>query len=79
MAAEERPYAPSLPWRAVSSTTLGMVGFLSRSFLFAFNRTEVRGLDGFLEILDSRKDEKSRTRGLLTVSNHVSMYDLSIF
>lgn len=66
MAAGERPYEQSLPWRAASSTTLGMVGFLSRSFLYAFNRTEVRGLDRFLEILDSRQDEKARTRGLLT-------------
>lgn len=66
MAAEERPYEPSLPWRAVSSTTLGMVGFLSRTFLYAFNKTEVRGLDRFIEILDSRKDETARTKGLIT-------------
>ncbi|KAI5362157.1 Putative phospholipid/glycerol acyltransferase [Septoria linicola] len=75
MAEEERPYQPSLPWRITSSATLGTVGFLCRSFLFALNRTEVHGLDRFLTILDEREDEQERTRGLVTVSNHVSVLD----
>ncbi|SMQ48890.1 unnamed protein product [Zymoseptoria tritici ST99CH_3D7] len=75
MANEERPYQQSLPWRATSSTTLGLVGFLSRTFLYAFNRTEVQGVEKFMELLDERRDERSRTRGLLTVSNHTSIVD----
>jgi monolysocardiolipin acyltransferase len=66
MADEERPYQQTLPWRATSSTTLGLVGFLSRTFLYAFNRTEVQGLEKFQEILNEREDERNRTRGLIT-------------
>ncbi|EMC98619.1 hypothetical protein BAUCODRAFT_572705 [Baudoinia panamericana UAMH 10762] len=72
---ERRPYQPSLLWRATSATEIGMVGLICRSFLFALNTTEVHGLDRFLKVLDSRKDEKARTRGLITVSNHVSVLD----
>ncbi|CAK1364815.1 unnamed protein product [Cercospora beticola] len=75
MADEDRPYQPSLPWRITSSATIGTVGLLCRSFLFALNRTEVHGLDRFLEILDDREDDKGRTRGLVTVSNHTSVLD----
>lgn len=71
MANEERPYQQSLPWRATSSTTLGLVGFLSRTFLYAFNRTEVQGVEKFMELLDERRDERSRTRGLLTGESNV--------
>lgn len=66
MSVEERPYAPSLPWRLTSAATFGVVGFLSRTFLYAFNTTEVRGLERFMEILDDRKDESQRERGLIT-------------
>jgi monolysocardiolipin acyltransferase len=66
MADEERPYQQTLPWRATSSTTLGLVGFLSRTFLYAFNKTEVQGLEKFQEILNEREDERNRTRGLIT-------------
>lgn len=66
MAAKERPYQPPFPWRLASAATFGTVGFLSRSFLYALNKTEVCGLERFLEILDSRRDEKKRTRGLIT-------------
>jgi len=66
MEAEERPYEPPMLTRAISSLTLGGVGFLCRSFLFALSRTEVHGLDNFLELLDERKDPKKRERGLIT-------------
>lgn len=66
MTAQERPYQPSLPWRLTSAVNIGIVGFLSRSFLYALNRTQTRGLERFLEILDGRKDERTRTRGLVT-------------
>jgi hypothetical protein len=45
---------------------MGVTGFLSRSFLFGFNNTEVIGLDRFLEVLDGRKDVGAREKGLLT-------------
>jgi len=54
---------------------MGITGALSRSFLFGLNDTEVIGLDRFLEVLDGRKDVDARERGLITVSNHVSVID----
>jgi hypothetical protein len=64
------PNQPSLPWRATSSLIMGVTGFLSRSFLFRFNNTEVIGLDRFLQVLDGRKDVEARDRGLLTGTPH---------
>ncbi|KAF2763863.1 hypothetical protein EJ03DRAFT_283243 [Teratosphaeria nubilosa] len=73
---QERPYQPTLPWRITSAVNVGVVGFLCRSFLYGLNRTQVRGLDQLLELLDSREDEQTRTKGLITVvSNHVSVLD----
>ncbi|KAL2137161.1 hypothetical protein VTI74DRAFT_7708 [Chaetomium olivicolor] len=66
---------PSLSWRLKSAMIMGMTGVISRVFLYAFNRVEVTGLDRFLNLLDSRKDPANRTRGLLTVSNHISVLD----
>lgn len=65
-AMEERPYQPPFIWRNTSTFTLGVVGFLSRSFLFAFNNTEVHGLDNFLKIVDGRADDEGRERGLIS-------------
>ncbi|TVY32383.1 Lysophosphatidylcholine acyltransferase [Lachnellula subtilissima] len=65
----------SLPWRFSSSLIMGLTGSLSRGFLFGMNRTEVVGLDRFLETLDNRKNVEGRARGLITVSNHVSVID----
>ena len=73
MAAEERPYRPSLPWRVTSAMEFGVAGFISRAFLYAFNNTQVYGLDRFLAILHSRKDEKERTRGLIT-GTHIHIH-----
>ncbi|KAK0343496.1 Lyso-phosphatidylcholine acyltransferase [Friedmanniomyces endolithicus] len=76
MAEEERPpYQPSLPRRVVTAANIGVVGFICRTFLYGLNSTEAPGLDHFLELLDSREDERRRTRGLITVSNHVSVLD----
>ncbi|GFF66833.1 phosphate acyltransferase [Aspergillus lentulus] len=66
---------PSLPWRALSATTIFGVAALCRSFLFMCSRPEINGLDSFLELLESRQDRSRRTRGLLTVSNHISVMD----
>ncbi|KAA6411326.1 MAG: Glycerol-3-phosphate (1)-acyltransferase [Lasallia pustulata] len=54
---------------------MGLVGSISRIFMFGANRTEVHGLDQFLELLDERRDIDGRERGLLTVSNHISVVD----
>nr|QKG86313.1 hypothetical protein [Aspergillus sp. FM242] len=67
--------SPSLPWRAMSATTIFGVAGLCRSFLYLCSRPEVHGLGSFLELLDSRQDPSQRTRGLLTVSNHTSVMD----
>ncbi|TKA73564.1 hypothetical protein B0A49_04092 [Cryomyces minteri] len=71
----EAPATPSLLWRTVSACTCGVAGGLSRVFLFGASKTEVGGLDGFLDTLDQRKDVNGREKGLITVSNHVSVLD----
>ncbi|KAF2278018.1 uncharacterized protein EI97DRAFT_395750 [Westerdykella ornata] len=75
MRPEEQPPAPSWPWRTASSFTMGTVGMLCCSFLYGLSRTEVHGLDEFLQLLDEREDVEGRQRGLITVSNHISVLD----
>ncbi|KAK7713582.1 Lyso-phosphatidylcholine acyltransferase [Botryosphaeria dothidea] len=75
MPQEEHPAAPSLPWRCGSVVIMGVVGLLSRGFLVGLSNLEVNGMDNFLKLLDERKDVQGRQRGLITVSNHVSVYD----
>ena len=67
--------SPSLLWRSHSYLTILAVSGFSRFFIHALNRTEVNGLPRFLELLKSRADYKSRRRGLVTVSNHISVMD----
>ncbi|KAK1756051.1 hypothetical protein QBC47DRAFT_378951 [Echria macrotheca] len=69
------PPTLSLSWRMASATIMGVTGIISRSFLYGLNSVEVTGLSRFLEILETRKDPEKRKRGLLTVSNHVSVLD----
>lgn len=66
MTAANLPREPSLPWRVGSSMVMAFTGTLSRAFLFGLNRTEVHGLDDFLEVLDGRADIEGRERGLIT-------------
>ena len=66
---------PSFFWRSASLQTILFASTLSRFFLFGLNRTEVNGLPRFLDLLRSRQDYKSRRRGLVTVSNHLSVID----
>lgn len=66
MSATGSPSQPSLPWRTVSSITMGMISALSRVFVHGASSTEVHGLDRFLELLDKRRDIDRRERGLLT-------------
>ena len=90
MPLEDAPAAPSSPWRMASKVVMGMVGTAVRSFMYGPNSVEVRGLEGFLKLLDEREDVQSRKRGLITgernpllrkrepnvfkVSNHLSVY-----
>ncbi|KAL8928752.1 MAG: hypothetical protein Q9208_001530 [Pyrenodesmia sp. 3 TL-2023] len=69
------PTQPSLPWRIGSAMVMGFVGLNSRLFMFQANNTEVHRLDGFLRLLDRRKDPAQRERGLITVSNHTCVID----
>lgn len=66
---------PSFFWRTSNHQTIFSVAVISRLFLFAFNQTEVHGLPRFLDLLKSRSDYGSRPRGLVTVSNHISVLD----
>lgn len=64
-----QPQGPSLPWRVTSSLVLGVSSCISKAFLFGLNKTEVYGLQRFLDILDSRADPAKRQRGLITGAN----------
>ncbi|KAK2740933.1 hypothetical protein FQN57_005937 [Myotisia sp. PD_48] len=57
---------PSSFWRFCSSMTMLQVAALCRGFLYGLNSTEVNGQEAFLELLESRRDHTSRTRGLIT-------------
>lgn len=52
---------------------MGLTAILAKGFMYCLNDTRVSGLDGFLGYLDKRRGP-DRRRGLLTVSNHVSVY-----
>ncbi|KAI1344316.1 hypothetical protein F5Y15DRAFT_424515 [Xylariaceae sp. FL0016] len=73
--AKSSPSKPGLPSRATSSLVIGAVSALSRAFLYGLNTVEVSGLQRFLDILDKRNDPEQRDRGLITVSNHISILD----
>ncbi|KAH9898836.1 hypothetical protein F4778DRAFT_741244 [Xylariomycetidae sp. FL2044] len=62
-------------WRLASSLVMGLTGAASSAFLYGLNTVQVHGLDRFLHLLDQRKDVEKRQRGLITVSNHISILD----
>ncbi|RMZ86536.1 hypothetical protein DV736_g6233, partial [Chaetothyriales sp. CBS 134916] len=66
---------PSRFWRVASHLSIVAVAALCKAFLYGLNTTEVYGRDGFLKLLKSRAKYQDRQRGLLTVSNHVSVLD----
>jgi hypothetical protein len=66
MPAEEIAVPPSLQWRAASTLTIALTGLASKAFLTLACTKEVHGLDGFVKVLDERKDVEGRERGLLT-------------
>ncbi|CAK7262997.1 Lyso-phosphatidylcholine acyltransferase [Sporothrix epigloea] len=73
--AKAQPQKPGALWRAASTFFMASTGMICRSILYGFNNLEVVGLDNFLKLLDARKDVDARQRGLLTVSNHISVVD----
>ncbi|KAI6246927.1 hypothetical protein HI914_04997 [Erysiphe necator] len=72
---EAPPYFPSLQWRFLSSVIMGVTGSMSRIFLYGLSGLEVIGLEKFLEKIERRNDIEGRKRGLVTVSNHISVVD----
>jgi hypothetical protein len=68
------PAQPGLPTRMATSLTMGLVGSLSRMFLYGLSSVEVTGLERFLDILDKRRDVEGRQRGLLTGSIYIHHY-----
>ncbi|KAF2400806.1 hypothetical protein EJ06DRAFT_529904 [Trichodelitschia bisporula] len=74
------PPPPPLPlpgpmWNTASASLMALTGLASKTFLALGARTQVVGLERFVELLDSRRDVEKRERGLITVSNHVSVLD----
>ncbi|KAK3900249.1 hypothetical protein C8A05DRAFT_36120 [Staphylotrichum tortipilum] len=69
------PRSSSLSLRLKSAMVMGMTGVLSKCFLYGFNKVEITGFARFIDLLDSRRDPARRQRGLLTVSNHISVVD----
>jgi monolysocardiolipin acyltransferase len=74
MRPEEQPEAPSAPWRAASTFTMGAVGLLCKGFLAGLNKVETHGMDDFLKLLDERADVGRRERGLITGMRHQWWY-----
>ncbi|KAH8837412.1 hypothetical protein MCOR27_008338 [Pyricularia oryzae] len=69
------PQQPSLTWRNTSSILIGLSVAVSKGFLYGLNKVETIGLERFVELIEQRRDVKKRTKGLITVSNHISIID----
>lgn len=67
------PLAPPWTSRLASVLALTATGAISRAFLTLANTLEVHGLDGFLDLLEEREYVPGRSRGLITISNHLSV------
>lgn len=66
---------PSWLWRSGSYSVILGIHVVCRTALKVFNRTEVHGLPEFLKLLEARSNYIERKRGLITVSNHISVLD----
>ncbi|POS73216.1 hypothetical protein DHEL01_v208390 [Diaporthe helianthi] len=66
---------PNGLWRGSSAMVMGLTGTISKGFLNGLNNVQTTGLDNFLKLLESREDPFQRQRGLITVSNHISVID----
>lgn len=61
------------------TATIAAIGLVCKGFLKVGTKdTETHGLDNFVKLLDERQDISQRERGLLTVSNHTSVYVLLV-
>ncbi|KAI6357568.1 hypothetical protein MCOR25_007612 [Pyricularia grisea] len=69
------PQQPGFTWRNTSSMLIGLSVAVSKGFLYGLNKVETIGLERFVELLDQRRDVQKRTKGLITVSNHISIID----
>ncbi|KAI5293170.1 hypothetical protein KEM52_005777, partial [Ascosphaera acerosa] len=70
---------PSGLWTAASSFTMYAVARLCRAFLYGASRVELSGQEEFFQLLESRAERDKRKRGLITVSNHISVYALCCY
>ncbi|KAI8343290.1 acyltransferase-domain-containing protein [Chlamydoabsidia padenii] len=61
----------SCGWRAGSTLVIGSIGLVSKFLLTCLESTKVYHMDRFLSILQ----DDQRQRGLITVSNHLSVWD----
>lgn len=66
---------PSFLYRTGNYSVILGIHAICRTALKVFNNTEAHGGERFLELLKSRADYRTRTRGLITVSNHISVLD----
>lgn len=66
---------PSFFHRSLSHGVVFTTAAICRGFLLAFNNLEVHGRPRFLDLLKSRADYLTRRKGLVTVSNHISVLD----
>ncbi|CAN8097080.1 unnamed protein product [Discula destructiva] len=66
---------PNGLWRGSSAMVLGLTTSISKGFLNGFNSLETIGLENFVKLLEERNDPFERQRGLITVSNHISVVD----
>lgn len=67
------PHLPTLPWRLASSAVMGAMGLICKGYLYGLNHVTVTGLEHLTDKLDEHRAGR-RERGLLTISNHVSVY-----
>ena len=74
----EPPAQPSLPFRASSKFTLGLVAAVCRGAMFGLQRTEVHDLSDFLAFLDRRRSPETRERGLITGTIDSTILDLML-
>ncbi|KAK9453040.1 hypothetical protein V1511DRAFT_506356 [Dipodascopsis uninucleata] len=59
-------------WTAGSALVMSLTGIISKTFLYGFHDVKVEGLKEFVETLDNARKEG---RGIVTVSNHISVVD----
>ncbi|OAD66921.1 hypothetical protein PHYBLDRAFT_183702 [Phycomyces blakesleeanus NRRL 1555(-)] len=68
----EPPYpANSSAWNFMSSLVMGGVGSFGKFFIYCLNDTHTHNMQPTLDIID----QENRARGLITVSNHASVWD----